>query len=59
MHPSSSSMGAQMIGPISWDGNPALTAALTIVKPELGFHIAAADVDMRRFAAFVGIEEAR
>jgi hypothetical protein len=28
-----------------------------IVQPELGFHIAATDVDMRRFAAFVGIEK--
>src|SRR4030081_917600 len=28
-----------------------------IVQPELGFHIATADVDMRWFAAFVGIEE--
>src|SRR4051812_37829891 len=36
---------------------PGIHRNTEIVQPELGFHFATANVDMRRFASFVGIEE--
>jgi hypothetical protein len=52
-------MGPQMPDDIAYfmRRKPGIHRHGQIVQPELAFHIATADVDMRRFPSFVGIEE--
>ena len=52
-------MGSQMTDDIAYfmGRKPGIHGHGEIVQPEFGFHIAAADVDTRRFASLVGVEE--